>query len=90
MTTYIDFTPTATQNFQFQPTLDGNVYTCVVTWNVSGQRYYLSCYTLSGTLVFNQALVGSPVNYDINLAGPWFTSSTLVFREGTQQFEVSP
>ena len=27
-------------------------------------------------------------SYDINLAGPYFTQSTLVFRQGTQRFEV--
>jgi hypothetical protein len=90
MTTYTDFTPTATQNFQFQPTLDGVVYTCLVTWNVSAQRWYISCYTLSGQLVVSMALVGSPVHYDINLFGAYFTSSKLVFRQGTQQFEVTP
>ena len=61
MTTYIDFVPSQSAPFQFQPTLDGQVYTGIVTWNLFGQRYYLNLYTLGGVLVFNQALVGSTV-----------------------------
>ena len=90
MTTYIDFTPTAAAPFQFQPTLDGAVYTCIVTWNVYGQRWYLQCNSLDGTLIFNRALVSSPLNYDTNLAAGYFTTSTLIYRGANSQFEVSP
>lgn len=30
------------------------------------------------------------VSYDVNLAAGYFTTSTMVFRESSQQFEVSP
>jgi len=89
VTTYFDFTPTNSGPFQFSPTLDGQVYTVIVTWNVEGQRYYINIYTLTSTLVVCKSLVASPQNYDISLTWGYFTS-TLVFREASQQFEVNP
>lgn len=89
MTTYV-FAPTPTAPYQFQPTLDGAQYTANVTWNVFGQRWYLNVYQLDGTLVCAVALVGSPDDYDINLVGGYFTTSTLVFRQSSQNFEVNP
>lgn len=89
MTTITPFTPTASAPFQFQPTLDGALYTAIVTWNVFGRRYYLNLYTLQGIRVFTVPLVGSPLDYDISLTAGYF-ASTLVFREPSQQFEVSP
>jgi hypothetical protein len=164
MTTIFPFQPTAqTPPFQFQPTLDSAVYTGIVMWNVTGQRWYLSLYDLSNNLIFSLPLIGSPTGsaiesiswlegivtvvtdvphgflqgavvnlviagcapvalngnisafiidevtfeyslasdpggatalgtatYNINLAGGYFTTSTLVFREASQQLEVSP
>lgn len=163
MTTYYNFTPSAVQPFQFQPTLDGNTYNVTVTWNVYGQRWYVNVFTLNGDLVFSLPLIGSPslinlqalswangevtattavphgyaigktvaltfagsspdayngpfdamsvgpnslsyplaedpgqatvlgtVGYNIDLAGGYFETSTLVFREASNQFEVSP
>ena len=162
MTTYTDFQPSTQQAFQFQPTLDGNVYTVIVTWNLFGARYYINVYSLDGTLILCTALAGSPtgvaiesldwglgqvfvttsvphnydvgdtlelsiagcepdayngayrclvtgpdklvyplstdpgaatslgvVNYDISMVEQYF-ASTLVFREASSQFEVSP
>jgi hypothetical protein len=163
MTTTFDFRPSNLAPFQFQPTLDGTTYTCIVSWNLFGQRFYLDCYTLAGDLVFSQALISSPDGVqiqaiswakgvatvttnvphglgigltanitisgttpdgynglqsvysisptqftysltsnpgaatmfgnaiaNINMAAGYFTTSTLVFRESTSQFEVSP
>ena len=163
MTTYTSFAPSTAQAFQFQPTLDGEVYTCTVTWNLFGQRYYVNLYDLSGNLIFCLPLIGSPtgtallsltwangavyavtqvphgyptgatialtvvgttptaysglvtalvtgpttftyplatnpgvctvpgtVEFNVDMAGGYFTTSTLVFRDGTQQFEVRP
>lgn len=84
-----DFRPTATAPFEFQPTLDGQVYTCIATWNVFGQRYYLTCYTLAGDVVFNLPMIGSPLDYDISLTAGYFTSK-LVWRSANNQFEVTP
>lgn len=84
------FAPSTQSLFQFQPTLDGQVYTCVVTWSLFGQRGYLNIFSLAGTRIVSKALVGSPNDYDINLIWGYFTTSTMVFREASQQFEVVP
>lgn len=59
MTTF-DFVPSNVAPFEFSPILDGATYNCVVTWNVSGRRYYVSCYDLAGERVFSVPLIGSP------------------------------
>jgi hypothetical protein len=67
VTTIYPFQPSAQAPFQFQPTLDGDVYQCTVTWNLfrggqgSTSPYYLNIYALDGTLVVSRALVASPV-----------------------------
>lgn len=161
--TLIQFFQPANQPFQFNATLDGQVYLGLVPWGLFGRRYYLRLSGLDGTLIFNKALVASPgamaiealtwvngyvrvkttlphgykvldtvaltvtgclpdlyngrvralitkrdefiypfadnlgagtrfglVSYDINLADGYFNMSTLIFREGSQQFEVTP
>lgn len=65
MTTYFNFQPSAGSVFQFQPTLDGQQYTVSTTWNIFGQRYYVNCYALNGTLIFARALTGSPVGLNL-------------------------
>ena len=55
----------ASTPFSFQPTLDGNQYNVTITWNFFGQRYYVNCKTLTGSLVFNLPLVGSEVGLAI-------------------------
>ena len=89
MTVY-PFTPNQSGPFQFQPTLDGTVYNVIVTWNLFGRRYYINVYALDGTLIVCMPVVGSPVGTDINMVGGYFTTSSLVFRQPSQQFEVSP
>ena len=149
--------------FQFTARLDNVDYRAAVKWNTFGQRWYLSLVSSNGTLIFNQALVGTTqavqieslkwanglvtmkcafphtfkigdtnwidiygclpdlyngrflafatdletlvyrvpdslpqatalgyTTYEINLADTYFHQSRLVFRAGTQQFEVSP
>ena len=90
MTIYFPFTESTTTVFQFQPTLDGQQYTATVTWNAAGRRYYLNLFTQQGALVLSIARVGSPLNYDIDLVQGYFVTSTLLFREPTQTFEVGP
>ena len=89
MTTYVDFSPSTTASFQFQPTLDGAIYTAIINWNLYGQRYYLNLYTLQGTLVLCIPLIGSPATYDISLTAGYFTS-TLIYRVQNAQIEISP
>lgn len=83
------FAPTATAPFQFQPTLDGNVYTGIVTWNVFGRRWYLNLYALNGTRVLTVPAVQSPDDYDISLVEGYFTSK-LVFRASSNSFVITP
>ena len=162
MTTIFPFTPTTRTQFQFAPTLDGQVYNAFTPWSLFGKRFYLNLVALDGTPVLYTALAGSPDGvalqtlswarglamavtdephgykiaktvmltilgatpnaynglvqafitgpntfsyplandpgpatvpgsaiYNINLVGGLF-DSTLVFRESSQQFEVSP
>ena len=94
MTTFT-FNPSPYAPFQFQPTLDGQVYNVVCTWNAGGQRYYFNIYDLSGNLICSLPIVGSPpagssAFADINLIGSYFTTSTLVYRVSSNSFEVSP
>ena len=63
--TYIPFIPSQNQAPQFQVTLDGNLYTAIITWNLQGQRYYLNLYDLNGELVLCTVLTGSPVGTPI-------------------------
>lgn len=88
MTTF-NFSPSEVAPYQFQPTLDGQVYNAVVTWNVFGQRYYLNLYDLTGALVLATAMVGSPLDYDISLVAGYFDSK-LVYRVSNQQIVVTP
>lgn len=86
--TYTNFTPSPLTNFRFPVLLDGTQYNVVVTYNVFGQRYYVNIYTTQGGFVMSRPMVGSPVGYDISLTAGMFTS-TLVFRQDHNQFEVS-
>ena len=54
------FTPNAQQAPTFQPTLDGQVCTCTVRWNLFNQAYWLQCVGANGQLVFNMPVVESP------------------------------
>jgi hypothetical protein len=90
MTTYTPFTPQPNVPFSFTPTLDGKQYGVVIKWNMSRRDWYFNLSTLTGSLILSRALTsGSPVGYDINLVAGYF-ASTCVYREGTNQFEVSP
>jgi hypothetical protein len=90
MTTYVLFRPTPDEAFSFTATLDGVSYSMLVTWNVFGQRWYLSCIGTNSRLVFHMALIGSPDEYDINLLGGYFQASSLIYREYPRRFEITP
>jgi hypothetical protein len=57
----VDFQPSATANppFQFQATLDGAQYTVSVTWNLFGNRWYVTIRDVSGNLILMRPMVGS-------------------------------
>ncbi len=90
MAAIFPFTPSSVQNFAFQPTLDGTQYSCVVTWSLFGQRWILELYSLAGVLIVQKPLAGSPQDYDIDMIQGYFTTSTMVFREASNAFEVAP
>lgn len=56
---FVDFVPSTTGPFVFQPTLNGIQYNATVTWNVFGQRYYIAITDLSNALIVCRALVSS-------------------------------
>ena len=60
------FTPSNLTAPQFTPTLDGDVYTCTVTWNLFGQRYFVNCFDNQNNPVFSVPLVTSPKAKEIS------------------------
>jgi hypothetical protein len=85
--------------FQFTATLTGptsnvsvtgSLFSIVLTWNVFGQRWYFTIYDQSNNVVLSKPLIASPPGYPINLVGGYFSGSTLVYLEATQQFVVTP
>jgi hypothetical protein len=82
--------PTSSPPFTAQVTLDGAGYTLTCTWSLYRNDWYMQITDQNGNLVINQPLIGSPSNADIYLAPGMFTSSTLVYRVSTQNFEVTP
>lgn len=64
-TVIIPFVPSLIQAPEFQVTLDGQIYNCIVTWNLAAQRFYLNIYQLNGERVLTVAMVGSPVGVPI-------------------------
>lgn len=87
MTALIPFTVAPSQ---FITQLDNQPCIVQTRWNVSAQRNYINVYDATNTLVLSIPLIASPDSYDINLLKGYFTTSTLVFRASTQQFEVGP
>lgn len=65
MTTITPFSPSAATPFQFNPTLDGQVYSAIITWNLFGQRWYANLYALDGVRVFTLPLIGSAVGINL-------------------------
>jgi hypothetical protein len=60
--TTIPFTPSLVPGqapFTFQATLDGRLYTCIVTWSLYGQRWYVAIIDQNGNLITRIPMVGS-------------------------------
>ena len=89
MITLTQFTPQVNQNFAFLPTLDGQQYSAVVTWSLFGQRWIFNLYTLQQALVVSKPLVASPLDADINIIQGYGFTSTVVYREASNNFEVT-
>lgn len=92
MTTYVAFSPNpyTAPPWSTTFTLDNAPYTAAATWNVYGQRWYLTLTDQNANVVWSGALVGSPMNAPIYLAPGIFSTSTLLYREDTSNFEVNP
>lgn len=92
MTTFIIFapSPTLTPPFQVTVTLDGVAYNLTAMWNFAAQRWYVSLVSASGATAWYGAMVGSPLGFDIPLAPGIFTTSTILFREDSGNFEITP
>jgi hypothetical protein len=90
--TTIPFAPSATQTppFQVTVTLDSRSYNLTAMWNFAAQRWYASLTDASGGIAWYGAMVGSPLNYDIPLAPGIFTTSQILFREDSGNFEITP
>lgn len=79
----------AYSNFEFLATLDRNTYNVIVTWSIYGERYYVNIFDTNNNRILTIPLIGSPNDYDISLVAGYFTS-TLVYREKSRQFEITP
>ena len=92
MTTVIPFTPSNISNppFSVPLTLDATSYAGVATWNIAGNRWYLTIIDQSGNVIWSGAMVGSPNGFDILLAPGIFQRSTILYREDTGNLEVNP
>jgi len=90
--TTIPFTPSPYQTPPFSQiiTMDGQSYLLSTAWNLAGQRWYIVIADQNGTVVLNRPLTGSPSDFDINMTFGIFTTSTLVYRTDTGNFEVGP
>lgn len=91
MTVYIQFTPNSDSSppFSFSPTLNNSTYTINVFWNVYGQRWYISCFDENGNRIATEPLISSPATEDIPLMPGLFDDNTVVYRESSNNFEVT-
>lgn len=90
MTTLTQFNPQPKTPFQFNLVLDGVTYFANCPWNLYAQRYYIAIYDTSRNLIMYRPIIGSPPDYDVNLVFGYFTTSKLVYRVSTNNFEVTP
>jgi hypothetical protein len=90
--TVIQFTPSTitTPPFQVNVTLDGTSYSLVTMWNFYRGDWYVSLTDQNGNIIINQPLIGSPPDSNIYLFPGLFTTSTVVYRVSTGQFEITP
>lgn len=57
---FVQFVANQGLPFQFSPILNGSVYTCKITWNNFGLRWYLNVYDGQGNLTLSTALNSTP------------------------------
>lgn len=90
--TTVAFTPSNTVSPPFSASveLDGSQYTLLTVWNVYRGDWYYALTSQGGTILVFAPLIGSPPGANIYLAPGLFTTSTLLYRPGTGNFEVGP
>jgi hypothetical protein len=88
MTTLVNFAPSPIAPFQFQASLDGADYDCIVTWALFGARWWFTVNSQDGVAVVALPLIASPPDRGFSLTAGYF-KSTIVFREATQTFEIT-
>lgn len=88
MTVLIPFKPDGRAPFQFTAKVGKYELFARLPFNLYANRYYLELKDSSGEVLVYTPLIASPDGYDINLALP-FAPGKLIFRESTNQFEVS-
>lgn len=91
MTTLLPFNPQPTSSppFQSAVTLDNATYGLSCWWSLLG-RWFYTIADHSGTPVYTGALVGSSTNNSVFLAPGIFQTSTILYRTGTGNFEITP
>ncbi|EAS2833359.1 hypothetical protein EHB58_09450 [Salmonella enterica subsp. enterica serovar Hull] len=87
MTAIIPFKPDGREPFQFTVSVGGVTLFATVPYNLYSNRYFLKLTDGQGSVVSYVPLIGSPDNYDINLALAYAPGS-LIFRESRNQFEA--
>ncbi|GBQ07503.1 hypothetical protein [Saccharibacter floricola] len=87
--TLIPFTPSndSAPPFSAQITVAEGLIILRAAWNMAGQRWYIAIKNDGGETLLFRPLIGSPMNFDINLIRSISTSS-LVYREDNQTLEV--
>jgi len=86
----INFNPSPKSNFTFNVTMDNVKYNCICSWNMFGQRYYISMFNVNGLRIFTLPIISSPQGYNIDISGGYFQTSKLIYRASTNQFEIIP
>lgn len=82
--------PNSVPPFQATVTLDGVTYGLSCAWNIFRGGFYYTITDQSGVVTYTGALVGSPAGQNIYLAPGIFSTSTILYRTGTGNFEIVP
>ncbi|HBV7900215.1 TPA: hypothetical protein OW273_001536 [Citrobacter freundii] len=88
MMVIIPFKPDGQTPFTFQSVVGGIKVFGTVPYNLYANRYYVKLTDGQGKVITYVPMVGSPDNYDINLALPC-APGTLIYRVSSNQFEAT-
>lgn len=81
------FSPSNSTAFTFNPTLDGVIYTATITWNVAGERWYITITDSSGNVILNMPVISSDASYPISMTLGFF-NTPLTFNSALSTFTV--